>query len=56
MDEAIVLIRNSEGVEFAQSLADRYILRSKACLDQLPESAAKKSLLEIANFIGKRQY
>jgi len=56
MADAIQLIRNSEGIDYAQSLADRYILRAKACLEQLPDNAARKSLLEVANFIGKRQY
>lgn len=53
--DAIQFIRNSKGIEFAQDLADRYIMKSKGWLEILPNNSAKKSLLEIANFIGKRQ-
>ncbi|RKD25703.1 heptaprenyl diphosphate synthase component II [Ammoniphilus oxalaticus] len=55
MSEAIERIANSEGIEFAQQLADRYILKAKACLASLSDGSAKESLDEIANFIGKRE-
>ncbi|HZG14940.1 MAG TPA: heptaprenyl diphosphate synthase component II [Candidatus Bathyarchaeia archaeon] len=56
VDEAIHLIRNSEGIQFAQSLAERYLDRACATLEDLPDTSTKKSLLEIAHFIGNRKF
>lgn len=56
VDEAIALIRKSEGISFAQALAERYLDRACATLAILPESPTKKSLLEIAQFIGNRKF
>lgn len=55
MAEAIELIANSEGIDYAQKLADRYITKAQACLEPLPNSPAKQSLIEIANFIARRE-
>lgn len=56
VDEAIALIRGSEGIRFAQSLAERYLDRACVTLADLPDSSTKKSLLEIAHFIGNRKF
>ncbi|GAA4709054.1 heptaprenyl diphosphate synthase component II [Brevibacillus fulvus] len=56
MDEAIELIRRGEGIAVAQSLAARYIERARQELAGLPENQTKKSLLEIASFIGERKF
>jgi heptaprenyl diphosphate synthase len=56
VDEAIELIRGSEGIRFAQGLAERYLARACAALADLPENDTKKSLLDIAHFIGTRKF
>ncbi|WP_139489170.1 polyprenyl synthetase family protein [Brevibacillus dissolubilis] len=56
IDEAIALIRAGEGIEFARQVADRYINLAKDALADLPETTTKRSLLEIANFIGARNF
>jgi len=56
MDEAIELIRRGDGIHFARRLADRYLRKANEALHSLPESAAKQSLKEIADFIGKRNF
>lgn len=56
MNQAIQLIQNSKGIDFAQELADRYIQKAIGWLEEVPEGAARRSLLEIAHFIGKRQF
>lgn len=54
--DVIQVIRDSEGIAYAQSLADRYIARSLHWLEQLPEGKPRSSLQEIAQFIGRRQF
>lgn len=56
MDQAISLIRHSEGIQYARQLADRYLTRATEALSGLENNSTKKSLLEIAEFIGKRNY
>ncbi len=56
LDEAIELIRHSEGIAYARRLADRYLDRARHALSGLPESQTKKSLLEIAQFISGRNF
>lgn len=56
MDEAIHLIRNSEGIGYANRLAERYIQRACAILEPLPAGKTKKSLYEIAQFIIGRKF
>ncbi|MDQ0058191.1 polyprenyl synthetase family protein [Paenibacillus harenae] len=53
---AIEIIRNSEGVAQADQLASRYISKALAALEGLPNIAAKKNLVDIAHFVGKRNY
>ncbi|GIQ61752.1 heptaprenyl diphosphate synthase component II [Paenibacillus cisolokensis] len=55
-DEAIRLIRASRGIAAAEEMADRYIAKSLAALERLPDIPAKRDLIEIAHFIGKRNY
>ncbi|NGQ94572.1 heptaprenyl diphosphate synthase component II [Brevibacillus sp. SYP-B805] len=56
VEEAIELIRHSEGIRFAQSLAQRYLARACEALADLPDNDTKKSLLDIAHFIGNRKF
>lgn len=54
--EAIQLVRESEGIAFAQGLAERYVNRARAVLTDLPDNQTKKSLLEISYFIADRKF
>ncbi|MBD2869657.1 polyprenyl synthetase family protein [Paenibacillus arenilitoris] len=53
---AIEMIRRSEGGELADQLANRYINKALRAIEGLPGIAAKKNLIDIAHFIGKRNY
>ncbi|MFC6332285.1 polyprenyl synthetase family protein [Paenibacillus septentrionalis] len=53
---AIEYIRNSEGSQLADELANRYIEKALAVLEHLPSNSARKHLVEIAHFVGKRNY
>lgn len=50
------IIRHSEGIEQADALSQKYIDKAIASLDKLPNSQAKKDLIEVAHFIGNRSY
>lgn len=50
------MIRNSEGIDKADLLSQKYIDKAIASLDKLPNVQAKKDLIEIAHFIGNRSY
>ena len=53
---AISLIRSSEGGSLADELANQYIKKALHALEGLPDIAAKKNLIDIAHFVGKRNY
>lgn len=53
---AIEMIRGSEGIDRADRLADRYIQKALYAIEGLPDIAAKKNLIDIARFVGKRSY
>lgn len=55
-DKAIQLIRQSNGSEKAEALANRYIQKALDALELLPNITAKKNLIDIAHFIAKRSY
>ena len=56
IDDMVDMIKNSEGIQFAQSLADVYLNKAIAALDELPSGRSRDSLEQIANFIGERSY
>lgn len=53
---AISLIRSSEGGNLADELANQYIKKALRALEGLPDITAKKNLIDIAHFVGKRNY
>ncbi|PZD93531.1 heptaprenyl diphosphate synthase [Paenibacillus sambharensis] len=53
---AIELIRQSEGIGEAERLASRYIDKAVHALSGLPDIPARKSLKDIAYFVGERSY
>lgn len=56
IDEAIQLIREGKGIDFARNLAERYLRKAKEALADLDNNSTKKSLLDIAEFIGNRNF
>lgn len=54
--KAIELIRSSKGTQLAEKLANQYLAKALAILDELPAISARKNLVDIANFVGKRNY
>lgn len=53
---AIELIRSSKGGDLADTMANRYIAKALGALEGLPNITAKKNLVDIAHFVGKRNY
>lgn len=53
---AIELIRGSRGIAETERLANRYIDKAIHALEELPDIPARKSLREIALFVGERNY
>jgi heptaprenyl diphosphate synthase len=52
----IATIRDSGGIELADGLASRFIDKATLALRTLPNSQAKRDLIDIAYFIGERNY
>ncbi|MHA7963598.1 heptaprenyl diphosphate synthase component II [Paenibacillus sp. CAU 1782] len=53
---AIALIKSSEGGGLADEMANRYIAKALEALKALPAIPARKNLIDIAHFVGKRNY
>lgn len=49
-------IRKSSAIQRAYELSDRYLEKALKEIEYLPENPVKKSLVDIANFMGKRKY
>lgn len=49
-------IRESHAIEKAQCVSDLYLAKALQELESLPEGKSKKSLIQIADFIGQRKY
>ncbi|WP_227395272.1 heptaprenyl diphosphate synthase component II [Jeotgalibacillus aurantiacus] len=56
MKELIDLIKTSDAITQSAEVSQRYLKKALKQLDGLPASRAKKSLRDIALFIGKRKY
>ncbi|MBS4209766.1 heptaprenyl diphosphate synthase component II [Bacillus sp. FJAT-50079] len=56
MNRIIKLIKDSGAIEQSLAISNRYLEKAKQILDELPANRAKRTLNEIANFIGKRSY
>ncbi|TCZ81214.1 heptaprenyl diphosphate synthase [Paenibacillus albiflavus] len=54
--KVIEMVRNSDGIDRADQLAQRYIAKAIAALEGLPDILAKRELEQIARFIGERSY
>jgi heptaprenyl diphosphate synthase len=52
----ITLIKESGAIEKSIALSDMYLDKALAVLEELPANKAKKTLRDIAKFIGRRKY
>jgi heptaprenyl diphosphate synthase len=52
----ITLIKQSGAIERSVELSDHYLSKALAILEELPANKAKKTLRDIARFIGRRKY
>lgn len=56
VQEAITLITECGGVEYAYGVAKKYIAKAKKELGELPEVPVKKTMRTIADFVGIRSF
>ncbi|KKK37595.1 heptaprenyl diphosphate synthase [Mesobacillus campisalis] len=56
IEELISMIKKSDAIEKSLAVSDRYLAKALSILDELPQNRAKKTLRDIAKFIGKRKY
>jgi heptaprenyl diphosphate synthase len=54
--EVIQLIKNSDAIERSLAISDKYLDKAIKILHELPDNKAKKTLKDLAKFIGKRKY
>ncbi len=56
IQEAISLLEKSGSIEYARSRAEEMVAQGKKALQVLPDSKAKATLLELADYMVKRHY
>ena len=56
VEPLLELVRNSEGMKKAEALSDKYIQKALDALEHCPDGRAKRSLIDIAHFVGNRSY
>jgi heptaprenyl diphosphate synthase len=56
IQKIITLIKESGAIEKSIALSDLYLDKALAVLEELPANRAKKTLRDIARFIGRRKY
>jgi len=56
IQKIISLIKDSGAIEKSIALSDLYLNKALAVLEDLPSNKAKKTLRDIAKFIGRRKY
>lgn len=56
MAHIIHLIKETGAIEKSHQISQRYLQKALLALQTLPDTREKKSLIDIANFIGKRKY
>jgi heptaprenyl diphosphate synthase len=52
----IQMIKDSGAIERSTKMSDLYLDKALQVLNELPENKAKKTLRDIAKFIGRRKY
>lgn len=56
IEHVIALIKGSGAIERSLQVSENYLSKALATLDTLPQNRAKKTLYDIAKYIGKRKY
>ncbi|MGE6258840.1 heptaprenyl diphosphate synthase component II [Heyndrickxia sporothermodurans] len=56
MKNLIINIKETGAIEKSNLLSQRYLKKAMDILEQLPNNRIRKSLIDVANFIGKRKY
>lgn len=56
IESIISIIKQSGAIEQSLEISDRYLNKALAILEELPQNKAKKTLRDLAKFIGKRKY
>ncbi|SDH07717.1 heptaprenyl diphosphate synthase [Alteribacillus persepolensis] len=56
VDSVIELVKNSGGIEYSKELSKKYLKKAYLSLEGLPDIPAKKSLSNIASYIGGRDH
>lgn len=56
IQQIINFVNNSNGIEYAMSKADEFVVKAKKCLEIFPDSESKKSLLQLVDFVVQRDY
>ena len=54
--EVIAFVTEKGGLEYAAEVAEGFAAKAVASISTFPESAAKKSLLHLVDFVMKREY
>ncbi|MCF6137577.1 heptaprenyl diphosphate synthase component II [Pseudalkalibacillus berkeleyi] len=56
IEKLLHAIKETDAINRSKEIADRYLQKAFIALDQLPDNRAKKSLRQIAEYIGRRNY
>ncbi|RHW41247.1 heptaprenyl diphosphate synthase component II [Neobacillus notoginsengisoli] len=56
LEDAILAIKSTGAIEKSIELSDRYLHKALDILDDLPANRARKTLRDIAKYIGKRKF
>ncbi|QDI89952.1 heptaprenyl diphosphate synthase component II [Salicibibacter halophilus] len=56
LDHLLEKINASGGIEYARNINERYLQKAYQSLDALPDIPARRSLYEIASYIGTREH
>ncbi|NGP43705.1 heptaprenyl diphosphate synthase component II [Bacillaceae bacterium SIJ1] len=56
VNQAVNVVLQSGGIRYSEQLSDRYLQKALTSLEVLPNTRAKKTLKDIAEYIGRRRY
>ena len=56
VEEAIAIVKNCGGIDYAHKVVDRNIYKAKKEMQRLPDVSAKATLSIIADFVGYRKF
>lgn len=56
MEETIERIKQTGAITYSKKIADLYIQKARLALEPLPNAQAKRSLMQIADYIGDRKF